>query len=159
MANSEWRMASGEWRMENDEGSARHAVRFSLFAIRHSLFASAITIAAATAAHAQSFSTTPFRFTQQDGETLYRSICAGCHMDDGRGAVGAGAYPALARNAKLEAAGYPVLLVVNGRKAMPAFGPYLKDDQVAAVVNYVRSNFGNAYQDRVTPDDVKAARQ
>ena len=146
-------MVSGEWRMGMGGG------RYSLLAIRYSLFAAAIIIAAATAAHAQSFSATPFRFTQQDGETLYRSICAACHMDDGRGAVGAGAYPALARNAKLEAAGYPVLLVVNGRKAMPGFGPYLNNDQVAAVVNYVRSNFGNAYQDRVTPDDVKAARQ
>ena len=69
------------------------------------VFAAAITVAATTAAHAQSFSTTPFRFTQRDGETLYRSICAGCHMPDGRGATGAGAYPALGRNAKLEAAG------------------------------------------------------
>ena len=85
--------------------------------------------------------------------------CAGCHMPDGRGAVGAGAYPALARNAKLEAAGYPVLLVVNGRKAMPAFGRVLDDNQVAAVVNYIRANLGNAYTDRVSVDDVKAARQ
>ena len=53
----------------------------------------------------------------------------------------------------------PLLLVVNGRKAMPAFGPYLSDAQVAAVVNYVRSNFGNSYGDSVAPDDVKAARQ
>ena len=53
-------------------------------------------------------------------------------MPDGRGATGAGAYPALVRNAKLEAAGYPVLLVVNGRKAMPDFGRALNDGQVAA---------------------------
>ena len=87
------------------------------------------------------------------------TVCAGCHMPDGRGAVGAGAYPALARNAKLEAAGYPVLLVVNGHKAMPPFGRQLDDNQVAAVVNYIRGNFGNAYADRVSADDVKAARQ
>src|SRR5262245_42030055 len=99
---------------------------------------------------AQSFSTNPFRFTQQDGETLYRSICAGCHMPEGQGARGAGAYPALARNEKLAAAGYPVTLVVRGQKAMPAFGSQLNDEQVAAVVNYVRSHFGNAYDDRVS---------
>jgi mono/diheme cytochrome c family protein len=29
---------------------------------------------------------------------------------------------------------------------------------VAAVVNYVRTHFGNQYQDAVTPDDVKQAR-
>ena len=122
----------------------------------------AVTIAlGASAAFGQSnpFSASPFRFTHQDGEAIYRNVCAGCHMPDGRGAVGAGAYPALARNAKLEAAGYPVLLVVNGRKAMPDFGRALNDGQVAAVVNYIRSNFGNAYTDRVSPDDVKAARR
>ena len=118
---------------------------------------------AATAAVAQAqspgpFSSSPFRFTHQDGEAIYRNVCAGCHMPDGRGAVGAGAYPALARNPKLEAAGYPVLLVVNGQKAMPAFGRTLDDNQVAAVVNYIRASFGNAYTDRVSTDDVKAAR-
>jgi mono/diheme cytochrome c family protein len=105
------------------------------------------------------FSSSPFRFTHQEGEAIYRNVCAGCHMPDGRGATGAGAYPALVRNAKLEAAGYPVLLVVNGQKAMPAFGRQLDDSQVAAVVNYIRGNFGNAYADRVSTDDVKAARQ
>ena len=125
--------------------------------------ASALALAATTAvAQAQSpgaFSSSPFRFTHQDGEAIYRNVCAGCHMPDGRGAIGAGAYPALTRNAKLEAAGYPVLLVVNGRKAMPAFGRQLDDSQVAAVVNFIRGNFGNAYTDRINADDVKAARQ
>jgi mono/diheme cytochrome c family protein len=115
----------------------------------------------ASIAQAQSsaFSSSPFRFTHQDGEAIYRNVCAGCHMPDGRGASGAGAYPALVRNPKLEAAGYPVLLVVNGQKAMPALGRALDDNQVAAVVNYIRANFGNAYTDRVSTDDVKAARQ
>ena len=118
-----------------------------------------VTTAAAFAQSSPSFSTTPFRFTEQDGETIFRNVCAGCHMPDGRGATGAGTYPSLIRNAKLEAAGYPVLLVVNGHKAMPAFGPAMNDAQIAAVVNYVRSNFGNAYTDKVSADDVKAARQ
>src|SRR5882757_11454685 len=126
------------------------------------LTAAFAAIASASAALAQSpgpFSSSPFRFTYQEGEAIYRNVCAGCHMPDGRGATGAGAYPALTRNAKLEAAGYPVLLVVNGQKAMPAFGRQLDDNQVAAVVNYIRGNFGNAYADRVSTDDVKAARQ
>ena len=119
----------------------------------------AVTASVAQAQSPSAFSSNPFRFTHQDGEAIYRNVCAGCHMPDGRGARGAGAYPALARNAKLEAAGYPVLLVVNGQKAMPAFGQALDDNQVAAVVNYIRANFGNAYTDRVSTDDVKAARQ
>ena len=41
---------------------------------------------------------------------------------------------------------------------MPPVGRLMSDDQVAAVVNYVRTHFGNHYQDAVTPDDVKQAR-
>ena len=73
-------------------------------------------------------------------------------------AAGAGAYPALANDPKLAAAGYSVLVVVNGSKDMPPFGALLDDEQVAAVVNYVRSHFGNSYPDSVSPTDVKSAR-
>jgi mono/diheme cytochrome c family protein len=34
----------------------------------------------------------------------------------------------------------------------------MSDDQVAAVVNYLRTHFGNDYQDSVNPEDVKATR-
>jgi mono/diheme cytochrome c family protein len=102
--------------------------------------------------------TDPAHFPQKDGEALFRSICQGCHMPDAKGAVGAGRYPALAGDANLEAAGYPVTVVVHGRKGMPPFGEYLNDAQVAAVVNYVRGHFGNKYEDAVSADDVKAVR-
>ena len=42
---------------------------------------------------------------------------------------------------------------------MPAFGEVMSDDQVAAVVNYVRTHFGNNYQDAVTTEDVRAVRR
>lgn len=100
----------------------------------------------------------PAHFQQQDGAALYRDICQGCHMPNGKGAAGAGAYPALAANAKLATAGYPVLVVMNGQKAMPGFARMLSDAQVAAVVNYVRTHFGNDYRDAVTEADTKAAR-
>jgi mono/diheme cytochrome c family protein len=35
----------------------------------------------------------------------------------------------------------------------------LSDDQVAAVVNYVRTHFGNNFSDAVTAEDVKTARR
>ncbi|HLN10531.1 MAG TPA: cytochrome c [Xanthobacteraceae bacterium] len=101
----------------------------------------------------------PFRFMQRDGEVIYRSVCQGCHMPDGQGAIGAGAYPALANNPRLAAAGYPVLHIVNGRKAMPPFARLFDDEQVAAVVNYVRTHFGNDYKDAVTAADVRATRR
>lgn len=97
-------------------------------------------------------------FTEQGGEAIFKNVCQGCHMPDAKGAVGAGMYPALAKNPKLEVAGYPVSVVVNGQKAMPAFGGMMNDQQVADVVNYVRTHFGNNYKDKVAPADVKAVR-
>jgi mono/diheme cytochrome c family protein len=99
-----------------------------------------------------------FRFTEQTGEALYANICQACHMSKGEGAVGAGRYPALANNESLKAGGYPIYAVLHGQKGMSPFGRMLSDDQVAAVVNYVRTHFGNNYTDAVTADDVKKAR-
>jgi mono/diheme cytochrome c family protein len=99
-----------------------------------------------------------WRFSEQSGEALYTNVCQACHMSKGEGAVGAGRYPALAKNEKLAASGYILYVVLNGQKAMPPFARMMSDDQVAAVVNYVRTHFGNEYADAVTADDVKSAR-
>ena len=100
-----------------------------------------------------------FRFTEKTGEELFVSACQGCHMSDGKGATGAGTYPSLAGNGNLESSGYPLGVVVNGQRGMPPFGEMMSDDQVAAVVNYVRTHFGNGYRDAVTADDVRAVRR
>jgi mono/diheme cytochrome c family protein len=97
-------------------------------------------------------------FPQQTGDAIFKGICQGCHMPDAKGAVGAGKYPALAGDPNLAVAGYPVAVVLHGQKAMPWFGNYFTDVQVANVVNYVRTHFGNHYTDKVTPADVKAQR-
>ncbi|HEY4275684.1 MAG TPA: cytochrome c [Rhizomicrobium sp.] len=97
-------------------------------------------------------------FTEQGGEAIFKNVCQGCHMPNAQGAVGAGMYPALAKNPKLEVAGYPISVVVNGQKAMPALGGMFSDQQVADVVNYIRTHFGNNYKDKATAADVKAAR-
>ena len=101
---------------------------------------------------------TGFRFTESTGEELFASACQGCHMPDGRGAVGAGNYPSLAKDSNLEAGAYPVTVVVRGQRAMPPVGAMMSDDQVAAVVNYVRTHFDNQYRDAVTAAEVKLAR-
>ena len=112
------------------------------------------------AAHAQSAAhfSPAYRFTEQSGEQLFANVCQGCHMPDGKGAAGAGTYPSLAGNKNLEAGGYPVYVVVRGQRAMPPFGAMMSDDQVAAVVNYLRTHFGNDYKDAVTAEDVKVVR-
>ena len=101
-------------------------------------------------------------FQASVGEAIFRAACAGCHMPDGRGATGAeagaGSYPALANNPRLEAAAYPTTWVVRGRKAMPSMGAFLTDAQVAAVVTYIRTHFGNAYRDPVRAEDVAPLR-
>jgi mono/diheme cytochrome c family protein len=135
----------------------------------HTAFA--VTISAAVSllcftAHAQSVAppaspalSQGFRFVATSGEELFANICRGCHMSDARGATGAGTYPSLAGNKNLEAGGYPVTVVVNGQRGMPAFGAMMSDDQVAAVVNYLRTHFDNNYQDAVTADDVRTVRR
>jgi mono/diheme cytochrome c family protein len=99
-----------------------------------------------------------FRFAETSGEELFANVCQGCHMPDGGGAAGAGNYPALAKDRSLEARAYPVHVVVRGQRAMPSFGSMMNDDQVVAVVNYVRTHFGNQYPDPVTAEDVRLAR-
>jgi mono/diheme cytochrome c family protein len=102
---------------------------------------------------------TGFGFSEKSGEQLFAGVCRGCHMFDGKGASGAGTYPSLAGDRNLEAGGYPVDVVVNGQRGMPPFGSMMSNDQVAAVVNYLRTHFGNDYRDGVTADDVKAVRR
>jgi mono/diheme cytochrome c family protein len=97
-------------------------------------------------------------FPQKTGEEIFKGVCQGCHMPDAKGATGAGTYPALASNKNLAVAGYPVGVVLHGQKAMPWFSDYFSDEQVANVVNYVRSHFGNHYTDMVTAADVKKQR-
>jgi mono/diheme cytochrome c family protein len=127
--------------------------------------AAIISVAAIAVAHADNAQdmgagamnrSPPYNF--QGGEAVFKNICQGCHMANAEGAVGAGMYPALAKNAKLEVAGYPLAVIVHGQKAMPPFGSLLNDQQIADVVNYVRTHFGNNYKDKVTPADVKAQR-
>ncbi len=92
-----------------------------------------------------------------EGAAIYQHVCQGCHMPGGRGASGAGAFPSLANNKHLEEAGYPVGMVLNGHGGMPWFNGTLSPAQIAAVVGFVRTHFGNQYGDAVTADFVRAA--
>ena len=108
--------------------------------------------------------------TTTDGKQIYEQICQGCHMPDARGATGAGHYPALSKDATLASRQYMALTVVAGRRNMPAFGVRhaigfvlapltLTEEQIAAVVNYVRTHFGNHYSDPITAGEVKSLDQ
>jgi mono/diheme cytochrome c family protein len=100
------------------------------------------------------------------GAEVYTHICQGCHMPQAQGAVGAGHYPKLAGNPALVSWQYVALTVLNGKNGMPGFGlpadefifgsARLSDAQVAEVVNYVRSHFGNKWKGTVTAAQVAA---
>ncbi|GAB2574209.1 c-type cytochrome [Dyella jejuensis] len=101
-----------------------------------------------------------------NGEAIFRSICQGCHMPDAKGAVGAGTYPALAGDPRLVSAPYMAAVILFGRHDMPSFettpasirnyDAKLSDAQIAEVVNYVRTHFGNHYTDSISAAEVAA---
>jgi mono/diheme cytochrome c family protein len=105
----------------------------------------------------------------QDGAQLYTLYCSACHAPDGKGATG-GAFPPLAsspwvagdpdRSVKVVLHGLhgPVdVLGVTYNLEMPPQGAMLPDDQVAAILTYVRSSWGNSAS-AVTTDTVKTIR-
>ena len=137
--------------------------RFKRLRIGH---LAALLLIGAAAAHADDSSfTSTAGLTSTGGEEIYSQICQGCHMPQGQGAIGAGHYPKLAGNERLASWQYAALTVLGGRDGMPPFGlpadqvreirtVHLSDAQIADVVNYVRSHFGNAYKDKVTAGQV-----
>jgi mono/diheme cytochrome c family protein len=109
----------------------------------------------------------PATLSSTDGRQIFEQICQGCHMQEGKGAVGAGHYPALANSRTLASRQYMALTILMGRRNMPAFGARhaigfvgapasLTTVQIAAVINYVRTHFGNRYTDSITAAEVEA---
>jgi hypothetical protein len=48
-------------------------------------------------------------------------------------------------------------VMLKGQRGMPPVGQMMSDQQIADVINYVRTHFGNAYGDGVSPADGEAA--
>jgi len=139
----------------------RHGV-----ALLPSIVALSFGLAAAAVADDSAF-TSGTSLAKVGGPEIYSRICQGCHMPDGGGAVGAGHYPKLAGDKALVSWQYVALTVLNGKNGMPPFGlpedqvmetraVHLSDAQIADVVNYVRSHFGNRYKDKASAEQVAA---
>jgi cytochrome c oxidase subunit 2 len=84
--------------------------------------------------------------TDQDliatGETVYSQNCARCHGSEGAGS--GGDFPPLVGSDLVTGDPEPVIeIVVDGQGAMPAFGDELDDEEIAAVVSYIRNTWGN----------------
>jgi mono/diheme cytochrome c family protein len=102
------------------------------------------------------------------GAQVFGNYCAPCHQPTGQGLPGV--FPPLAGSATVRDKNpsehlRTVLDGLQGKTiqgtayaaAMPPFGPQLEDADVAAVVNYERSSWGNDAP-LVRPEDVAAAR-
>lgn len=110
--------------------------------VRNLLFGALLMTAALSLATAQD-NAEP---AQADGAEQYQLFCAACHMSDGSGAEGAGRYPNLADNLAVEASADLVISrILHGYGAMPSFSSR-SNEQIAAIVNYVRGTFNNAEQ-------------
>ncbi len=96
-------------------------------------------------------------FFTTNGKKLYDDSCAGCHMQKGEGAQGAGYYPPLANNSKMQSKYYIISVVINGLRGMPSFHRMMSDEQIAAVTQYVHSDLNN-FTDTVTTANVAQLR-
>ncbi|HEX2603968.1 MAG TPA: cytochrome c [Oxalicibacterium sp.] len=88
------------------------------------------------------------------GQSLYEDRCASCHQANGEGV--SSIYPRLAGNHAVTSAiaTNPIRVVLNGGfppstagnprpYGMPPFAPTMSDEQVAAVISYIRNAWGN----------------
>jgi len=102
------------------------------------------------------------------GAQVYRNTCQTCHGPKGKGVPGA--FPPLAGSTRAQGdTGTLTRIVLHGLRGpivaqgqrydgvMTPHGPILSDDQIAAVLTYVRSHFGNDAPP-VTPEAVAAVR-
>ncbi len=99
------------------------------------------------------------------GEDIYKKTCIACHQPNGKGVPGS--FPPLAKSdylankdqvIKQVLKGSSGDIVVNGVTYNGVMPPQaLNDDEIASVLTYVYSNFGNS-GGTITPDEVKLER-
>jgi len=102
------------------------------------------------------------------GQAIYRDQCAACHQIDGKGVPQL--FPSLADSsgARSRDATTLIRIVLRGARSvatkqeptapgMPSFGHQLNDEQIAAVVSYVRNAWGRPAA-AIAPGDVSKAR-
>ncbi|CAN1493090.1 CyoA Heme/copper-type cytochrome/quinol oxidases, subunit 2 [Methylophilaceae bacterium] len=94
------------------------------------------------------------------GEAVYKANCLACHQANGQGIKGV--FPAIdgspLANLKENIPAH-IHQVIYGKGNMPAFGEQLSDSDIAAVVTFVRNNWGNKTGHVIQPKDVLAARK
>lgn len=105
---------------------------------------------------------------QISGEVVYNGNCAACHQGTGQGL--GNSFPPLAESEWVtESASTPIAVVNHGLQGkitvrgktyqgvMPAFGSQLSAEEIAAVLSYIRSEWGNE-AGPISADKVEAYR-
>ena len=81
------------------------------------------------------------------GREIYKNLCLGCHQPDGRGKEKMAPPLVESRYTLGQDAGASIRILLAGKEGpvglMPPLGGALKDDQIAAVLTYVRREWGN----------------
>jgi mono/diheme cytochrome c family protein len=92
-----------------------------------------------------------------EGEAIVSAVCLSCHQPGGAGIEGE--FPALAANpfVTLEDPTVVISTVLRGRGGMPTFAGSYSDEQIAAILTYIRTSWGNDASP-VTPEQVAAVR-
>jgi mono/diheme cytochrome c family protein len=79
------------------------------------------------------------------GRLVYEGVCLGCHQADGRGRDGV-APPMVGSSVVLGPADIAARVIIHGKSGtmglMPPMGALLNDEKVAAVLTYMRRNWG-----------------
>lgn len=106
------------------------------------------SLLAASAVGAASHAATP--------QSLFNDNCSACHQTTGKGVKGA--FPALAGDPFVQGDPAPVMAtVLAGRAGMPSFKDDINDADLASILTYVRTSWGNKGKP-LTPADIAAAR-
>ncbi len=110
-----------------------------------------------------------YHYDANTGKSLYEAHCSACHQSGGGGIPGA--FPPLKGNPAVDDPD-PTLHIetvlhgaqgktidgVNYASVMPPFADQLNDDEIANIINYERTSWGNDARP-VTPDDVAQVRE
>lgn len=91
----------------------------------------------------------------EEGQLVFSANCAVCHGAEGQGLIG----PRFVGNTALADGDYVVGRVLNGfiEHGMPPFKDVLSDEQISAVITFVRNSWGNEFG-AVLAEEVAAAR-
>jgi len=107
------------------------------------LFQRILYAAALTAAAGASVPT--LALAAEDGASLFQENCSACHQPKGQGVPGA--FPPLAGNKFVQGDPKgPAYVLTHGRGGMPNFSDDLNDQQMAAILSYIRAAWGNKAQ-------------